>query len=153
MSPKPKEPCLVEDCDLPEYSLAYCQKHYTRLWRYGDPEHYRYTPSQYDLKEHFEYVGWTVDEWGCWLWNGGCSDNGYGSLTHRRKNYKTHRLSYEIYIGPIPKGRLIRHKCEVKRCINPKHLEPGTYQDNMNDRFRSDRGMAFLLTLRDMESE
>lgn len=32
------QPCKVEDCDLPANgSLGFCQKHYYRHYRYGDP--------------------------------------------------------------------------------------------------------------------
>ena len=30
-------------------------------------------------------------------------------------------------------GKVIRHKCDNPRCINPEHLEPGSYKDNMQD--------------------
>lgn len=34
----------------------------------------------------------------------------------------------------------MRHKCDVKRCVNPKHLELGTHSDNIVDSYkRSDR--------------
>jgi hypothetical protein len=35
-----------------------------------------------------------------------------------------------------PVGKLIRHKCRYKYCLNPDHLETGTHQDNADDRAR-----------------
>lgn len=49
-----------------------------------------------------------------------------------------HRLVYVAFHGPIELGRVVRHKCDVRNCINPDHLELGSYQDNSND--MKDRG-------------
>lgn len=38
------------------------------------------------------------------------------------------------------KGLVVRHICDNSRCINPKHLELGTVQDNVNDRVNRGRG-------------
>lgn len=40
---------------------------------------------------------------------------------------------YETYKGPIPKGLLVRHTCDNRRCINPDHLLLGTIADNIRD--------------------
>jgi len=34
---------------------------------------------------------------------------------------------------------VVRHKCDVRTCINPEHLELGTPQDNANDMMVSGR--------------
>jgi DNA invertase Pin-like site-specific DNA recombinase len=39
-------------------------------------------------------------------------------------------------VGEIPQGLIIRHKCKSKLCVNPAHLELGTYRQNSLDRFR-----------------
>ena len=47
---------------------------------------------------------------------------------------KMHRYVYETYNNcKISDGLLIRHKCDNVLCINPDHLELGTYQDNSDD--------------------
>lgn len=44
-----------------------------------------------------------------------------------------HRLAYEAYVGPIPTGLHVLHKCDVRSCCNPHHLFVGTAKDNMQD--------------------
>ena len=41
---------------------------------------------------------------------------------------------------PLAPGEVTRHKCDVAKCVNPNHLEPGTQADNNRDtarRYRS----------------
>lgn len=83
---------------------------------------------------------------GCWLWDGSYFQSGYGqfSLTHR-VNTKAHRTSWELHRGPIPAGKLIMHKCDVRECVNPEHLQVGTCADNLADmsaKGRARRGEA-----------
>lgn len=42
-----------------------------------------------------------------------------------------HRLAYEELRGPIPSGLELDHKCRVRGCVNPWHLEPVTTAENI----------------------
>ena len=61
----------------------------------------------------------------CWLWTGGTAGKGYGNIQvggrKGRKQY-VHRVSYEMFVGPIPTGYHIDHLCRNRRCIRPDHL-------------------------------
>jgi hypothetical protein len=46
------------------------------------------------------------------------------------KQLKAHRVSYEMYKGPIPDGLQIDHLCRVTICVNPAHLEAVTGKVN-----------------------
>lgn len=61
---------------------------------------------------------------GCWNFMGYRTSSGYGQLWYRGKLNFAHRISYVRSIGPIPKGLIIHHICENRRCINPEHLKP-----------------------------
>lgn len=73
-----------------------------------------------------------VPESGCWIWAGGEGDK-YASITYKQIRYAAHRVSYEKYIGPIPKGLFVLHTCDIKCCVNPNHLYLGTHTDNRRD--------------------
>lgn len=83
---------------------------------------------------------------GCWLWTGtdGTKD-GYGKFrpSPGKPAYMAHRWAYEAFVGPIPDGMQIDHKCHTddaacpggptcqhRRCVNPAHLEPVTGSQN-----------------------
>lgn len=65
-------------------------------------------------------------ETGCWDWTGKTLD-GYGRLTGEY----AHRVSYELFVGPIPDGLELDHLCNRPLCVNPAHLEPVTHDENM----------------------
>lgn len=75
------------------------------------------------------------DEKGCWLWTGALFNQQYGKFVLRRgKLVAAHRWLYRELVGPIPDSMpILRHTCFVKRCVNPDHLVPSTYSDNILD--------------------
>lgn len=74
----------------------------------------------------------------CWLWTGSTDGYGhYGKMNIDGKTLSSHRLSYLHHHGEIPEGLVVRHKCRTMKCVNPNHLELGTYlQNNGEDRLR-----------------
>lgn len=71
-----------------------------------------------------------LDDNGCWIWLGGTIRGGYGHFYLAGKWVKTHRWSYEHFVGPIADGLVIDHLCRVRACCNPEHLEPVTPREN-----------------------
>jgi hypothetical protein len=69
---------------------------------------------------------------GCWNWQRSLKDMGYGRISWRGEAVRVHRVSYELFIGPIPPGYTIDHLCRNRGCINPEHLEAVTRGENVS---------------------
>lgn len=68
---------------------------------------------------------------GCWLWTGSRQKNGYASMKVQGKTRIAHRVAYEHFVGRIPDGLHIDHRCRRRHCVNPSHLEPVTNRENL----------------------
>ena|SRR3990167_2193557 len=79
----------------------------------------------------------------CWKWLGHKNVAGYGTIRIRgTKASLAHRIVYEFLRGPIPEGLTLDHLCRVRDCVNPAHLEPVTWRENIA------RGESFREKLR-----
>ncbi len=81
---------------------------------------------------------------GCWVWTGFITPQGYGACGYRgRRHTLAHRVVYQELVGPIPDGLTLDHLCHTndhgcsggnsclhRRCVNPEHLEPVTFEEN-----------------------
>jgi DNA-binding transcriptional regulator YiaG len=77
---------------------------------------------------------------GCWLWLGSeHGSNGYGAIKVDGKSMPAHRYSYQRFVGEIPVGMFVCHRCDNPSCVNPYHLFLGTHQDNTDDKVRKNR--------------
>lgn len=70
----------------------------------------------------------------CWIWQKQLDYSGYGRIKGNPFGIRAHRVSYQLFNGPIPEDRIIRHTCRNKSCVNPQHLLLGTHKDNAQDR-------------------
>jgi hypothetical protein len=87
------------------------------------------------IERFYRYVG-PVTGTGCILWTGAVSVGGYGLIGHgagKGGMIYANRLSYELFIGPIPDGLFALHRCDTPRCVNSFHIFIGTTADNIAD--------------------
>ena len=71
---------------------------------------------------------------GCWqVVSHHKNKNGYIWLMRNGENTRAHSLSYEAFVGKIPKGLHVLHRCDQPDCVNPEHLFVGTHAKNMKD--------------------
>lgn len=71
----------------------------------------------------------------CWIWQNPLDQYGYGRVMvwqdGRSWCRRAHRLAYALWVGPIPEGRELHHRCEVRACLNPDHLQPVTRREHV----------------------
>lgn len=89
-----------------------------------------------DLDRFEKFVDKSGD---CWLWTGSRMGEWHGQFRFRGRAFLAHRAAWTLYVGEIPEGLLVCHKCDVPNCVNPDHLFIGTHKDNMQDMIRKGR--------------
>ena len=132
--------CSIEGCERRVDGLGYCKIHYDHLRRNGDPTKYVYRPT---AEERFLSFFEKKRDDECWPWIKTIDNHGYGQFSIKHKNYRAHRIAYEMFVGKIPEGLVIDHDChnrdksckdvnlcQHRRCVNPNHLIPRTLGDN-----------------------
>jgi hypothetical protein len=72
----------------------------------------------------------------CWIWQKGTDDGGYGFIKLHGAKRWVHRVSFEVFKGPVPEGAEVDHLCFNHSCINPDHLTPKSHLDNARRRRR-----------------
>lgn len=85
------------------------------------------------MEQRFSKFVADPNENGCRLWTGSKQKFGHGQFMLDSKPQIASRVAYELYVGPIPDGQVVRHTCDVSACVEPTHLVLGTQADNMRD--------------------
>ena len=123
------DPCTVEGCDrlIQSRPRRMCRSHAQVMAKHGSVN-----PKVAALRR-FE-TKFDVQPNGCWGWTAAKDPKtGYGNFSDKptgRRMVNAHRMSWELYRGPIPAGLTIDHLCRNTSCVNPDHLEPVTQREN-----------------------
>lgn len=136
--------CAVPGCQNKYCAKGYCQKHWLRVHKHGDPSvvlpgnRPDPLPAGPRLAARSEWRG------DCLIYTAGRTgkNGGHAQMRFNGKNVNVHRIAWILAYGPIPDGMVVRHRCDVPRCVNVAHLELGTIADNNRDRVERGRGRA-----------
>ena len=122
-----RKKCKVDDCERPSKSLGFCNSHYERNKRYGDPLMGR-TPNGEQHNWIDKHAGHSGSECLKWPYS---TARGYG-YCHIDGKYAS----------------VSRHMCKIRNeaahicgnghlgCVNPSHLEWKTSAENKEDQLR-----------------
>ena len=122
--------CSIEECKKPARTRGWCEMHYGRWRRNGDPDVVlkKRASGGFSAIERFSESYFIEND--CWSWNNTVSMYGYGRFWEDGTEHLAHRWSYEHHFGPIPEGLELDHLCRNRKCVNPEHLEPVTSKEN-----------------------
>lgn len=79
-----------------------------------------------------------ITESGCWEYTGRRNRQGYGNM-HVDGETLVHRIAFRLWIGSIPPGLCVCHRCDNPSCFCPQHLYTGTHADNTADMVKKGR--------------
>jgi hypothetical protein len=58
-----------------------------------------------------------------WIWTGSTMRSGSPQVCYGGFNQGAARVSYLVFVGPLPEGSRVRPNCGEKLCVKPEHLE------------------------------
>lgn len=130
-----KPACSIDGCASPSRCHGYCNKHYRRSLKYGDPMGSRWfgqlSPAEF-VRMAAAYEGTN-----CLHWPFARNGAGYGHYMVARQDLYAHREVCTIRHGPPPTpSHEARHKCGRghEGCVAGSHLVWGTVIENSADR-------------------
>ena len=128
--------CTIEGCGRPHKGRGYCEHHWQKFRKYGDPlagtDRGDYGSRKAFLESAVAHQG---DE--CMIWPFALGGSGYGNFTENGRGTTTNRYVCERAHGPAPTPKHdAAHSCRNRACVTPKHLSWKTRTDNMADQLR-----------------
>lgn len=126
--------CSIESCNKPVVARGWCNRHYKRWIKYGDP-----SVSLIPMSEKGASLKWikeaiaTRNRDKCWDdWPFSVS-NGYAQMFGKYKRATHMSLELNGFPRPEPPYDNALHSCDNKLCVNPDHLRWGDLKDNSQD--------------------
>lgn len=67
----------------------------------------------------------------CWIWEASSDRRGYGQFFDGNTMVKAYKWAYVSALGPVAAGLDLDHRCRVRACCNPAHLDPVDHRTNV----------------------
>lgn len=128
--------CTIDGCSKRVVARGWCDTHYCRWKRTGDPLVSRRVVGD-DAARFWSHVDRGAGD-DCWIWTGSTSSPrrgpGYGTFRLGNRTCTAHIVSYRWENGEdsIPDGHVLDHLCRNTHCVRPSHLEPVTQAENVH---------------------
>lgn len=128
--------CSIAQCDKPAEKRGWCNNHYRRWLKYGDPcgGGPMYAPKGEALAWLESQVYYSGSE--CLRWPFTTDNAGYAVIWNEGRQARAYRLMCELRWGPPPSpSHLAAHRCGCGKlgCIAPTHLYWATPKQNKAD--------------------
>lgn len=135
--------CSVVGCDLEYAGRGYCNRHYQKWLRWGDPAGVKARTTTPLEKRFWPKVDVRAPDQ-CWPFTGNRGRSGYGLIFLSKREGKlvesAHRVAVRLSGRHIPEGMVVLHSCDNPPCCNPAHLRVGTAKENTHDMLKKGRG-------------
>lgn len=135
--------CIIHGCESKVFGRGWCNAHYKRWWRYGDPLLGR--TAEGDPQKYLHDVVLIYDGDDCLTWPFGRSSAGYGLLSQHGQMALVSRMVCEAANGPPPSSNHhAAHSCGLGHtgCVAKRHLSWKTPRENAADKIT--HGTAIL---------
>jgi len=126
-----KSICLVDDCTNKPRSRGYCQTHYMRWYRTGNPSRVKRDMPASPEESFAMNTRWSGD---CLVWSSASQSQEYAQIRVNGKRVGVHRYSWERTNGPIADGLFVDHICHNPSCVNVEHLRLASVSQNSSYR-------------------
>lgn len=137
MTERKEHTCSVEGCDKPHYGKGWCNAHYRRWRRHGDP--LGGSTSIWAAVSFLDEVVPSFDGDECLIWPFSRDACGYGKIKRGGISRFVNRIVCEREHGPPPTPKhQAAHSCGKGHlgCVNRRHLEWKSPKENSADKIK-----------------